>query len=467
MKKYIPLILIEGATVMAVELCGAKMLAPMYGGSLFVWAAILAVTLGALASGYYYGGLLSRRNEPNSKLFKVILYASIFILLMPLLSLYVIPLVAFMNFKLAVIVSSGFMIFAPIFFLGCTTPLLVRINTGEANDAGLVSGKIYAMSTVGGIISTLLCGFCLIPVFGLKLTLVCFAIILFVSALLILKIFKARSVGAFAIALIVNVARMVVNDETNVTYVDHGIMGDLMVKDENGIRKLLINKTVQTEMDLSTKHSVSDYVRTIDSIVATRNEKRKALVLGLGGGLLANLIQQKNFEVDAVEFDPRITEVAKNYFELDPSVNCFNADARTYLNSCDQKYELIIFDLFKAEEQPVHTITVESFRKASGLLNESGTILINWHGYLEGELGEGTQILLNTLHAADFETEIVAGSGLSDNRNLLIICKTENDIASDPNLIVNTDDQPVIELANAKANLRWRQNYLRYYQSGR
>lgn len=467
MRRYIPLILIEGATVMAVELCGAKLLAPIYGGSLFVWAAILAVTLGGLALGYYYGGLLSGKSELKSKLFKVILYAGVFILMMPLLSLYVIPSVSFMNFKLAVIVSSCFLIFAPIFFLGCTTPLLVRINTTEANDAGLVSGKIYAISTVGGIISTLLCGFCLIPVFGLKLTLVCFAILLFISALLVLKVFKARSVGAFAIALIVCVARLAVNDEANVKYVDHGIMGDLVVKDEGGIRKLLINKTVQTEMDLSTKRSVSDYIKMIDSIVTTGNEKRKALVLGLGGGLLANLVLKKNFDVDAVEFDPRITEVAKNNFELSPSVNCFNADARTYLNSCVQKYDLIIFDLFKAEEQPVHTITVESFRKVSGLLNENGTVLINWHGYLDGELGQGTQILLNTLHAVDFETEIVAGLGLSDNRNLLIICKTENDIVSNPGLIVNTDDQPVIELANAKANLRWRQNYLRYYQSSR
>ena len=48
---------IEGGTVMLVELCGAKLLAPYYGTSIYVWAATLGVTLGGLitehTSDYY------------------------------------------------------------------------------------------------------------------------------------------------------------------------------------------------------------------------------------------------------------------------------------------------------------------------------------------------------------------------------------------------------------------------------
>jgi hypothetical protein len=36
---------IEGACVMAIELAGAKMIAPFYGTSMYVWAAVLAVTV--------------------------------------------------------------------------------------------------------------------------------------------------------------------------------------------------------------------------------------------------------------------------------------------------------------------------------------------------------------------------------------------------------------------------------------
>lgn len=470
MKRYIPLILIEGATVMAVELCGAKQLAPLYGGSLFVWAAILAVTLSALAFGYYYGGVLSSRSYPEKKLSNVIILASVCIILMPFMALYIIPPLSYLNFKFAVILSATLLIFLPIFFLGCTTPLLVRINTISTETSGLISGKIYAISTVGGIISTLLCGFYLIPNLGLKLTLICFAVLLFVIASLTLKVFKANTSIPFLIVMLVTAKSMMGNDDGSVKYFSYGIMGDVAVKDENSIRKLFINRTVQTEMDLATKRSVSNYVRCMDSIIPKQEKTKNALVLGLGGGLLANLIQQKNFNVDAVEFDPRVIEIAKNYFYLDPKVRCFSEDARAFLNERPGlmtnylKYDQIILDLFKAEEQPAHVITVESLMRLKTLMNPAAKMIINWHGYMDGELGKGTVILLNTLHKAGLNTQTIPGPGGEDHRNIIIVCAEDPKIYSNDNELVNTDDKPLLELANAKANLRWRRNYLKFYQ---
>jgi len=468
MKKYIPLILIEGATVMAVELCGAKLLSPLYGGSLFVWAAILAVTLGALAFGYYYGGVLSSKQQLHQKLFNVILIASICIALMPFLATYVLPYISYINFKVAVILSAALLIFIPIFFLGCTTPLLVRLNTTSVETAGLVSGKVYAISTVGGIVSTLLSGFFLIPTLGLEITLLAFAVALFITAVLVLKVFKINSAVPFVLVVLFSVKTMMGNDDQSVIYSKHGIMGEIEVvqfsQQEEPVRKLLINKIVQTEMKIGSGKSTSDYIKCIDSIVAKSNEGKSALILGLGGGLLANLIHEKNFVVDAVEFDPRITDAAKAYFNLNAGITCFNSDARAYVNKCTNKYDLIILDLFKAEEQPAHTITIESFKKISSLLSQNGKMIINWHGYINPPLGRGTQILLNTLHGSGFATKLIPGKGTEDYRNTLIVCDLSSDIYTNDNELVNTDDLPVLELANAKANLRWRQNYLRFYQ---
>ncbi len=479
MTKYIPLILIEGATVMAVELCGAKMLTPLFGGSLFVWAAILAVTLAALAFGYYWGGVFSGKNDPEKKLFLMIIWASATTLLMPFLTLYVIPPVSYLEFKWAVILSACILIFAPIFFLGCTTPLLIRINTTSTDVAGVVSGKIYAISTIGGIVSTLLCGFVLIPNIGLKLTLIVFAIILFVVAAVILKLFKPGSSIPFFIALILGAKTLSGGYmDIKMLYFEYGMMGDVAViedpKEEIPTRKLLVNKIVQTEMDLKTKRSTSFYIHCIDSMLnAVEKKRRGALVLGLGGGLLANTVQKKGYDVVAVEFDSRITDAAKNFFYLDPEIEIHTQDARAYINQSTDlytsipKYETIILDVFKGEEQPYHVITSQSFEKLAFLLDDHGTMFINWHGYLDGELGKGTQILLNTLHFTNFSTTIIKGPGEPDNRNLLIVCKKGNGSGCGPDDVINTDDQPVIELANAKANLRWRQNYLRFYQSSR
>ena len=51
----------EGAAVMATELCGSKLISPYFGSSLYVWASVIAITLGSLAAGYFYGGIQSLR----------------------------------------------------------------------------------------------------------------------------------------------------------------------------------------------------------------------------------------------------------------------------------------------------------------------------------------------------------------------------------------------------------------------
>ncbi len=43
--RYFVLAFIEGATVMAVELFGAKMMTPYYGSSLIVWTTVIGITL--------------------------------------------------------------------------------------------------------------------------------------------------------------------------------------------------------------------------------------------------------------------------------------------------------------------------------------------------------------------------------------------------------------------------------------
>ena len=48
---------------MALEILVAKMVAPLYGASLYVWASIIGVTLSALAIGYFAGGRISEKHS--------------------------------------------------------------------------------------------------------------------------------------------------------------------------------------------------------------------------------------------------------------------------------------------------------------------------------------------------------------------------------------------------------------------
>src|SRR5256712_13715695 len=65
-----------GAAIMIVEILGAKMLSPYVGLSHFVWTAQIAVTLVALAAGYYAGGRLSERSQPLGRLYLAIIRAA-------------------------------------------------------------------------------------------------------------------------------------------------------------------------------------------------------------------------------------------------------------------------------------------------------------------------------------------------------------------------------------------------------
>src|SRR5437879_8127240 len=70
---------ITGAAIMIVEILGAKMLSPYVGLSHFVWTAQIAVTLVALAAGYYAGGRLSDRSQQLGRLYWAILGAAAYV----------------------------------------------------------------------------------------------------------------------------------------------------------------------------------------------------------------------------------------------------------------------------------------------------------------------------------------------------------------------------------------------------
>src|SRR3954465_7020538 len=67
---------VTGAAVMIIEILGAKMLSPYVGLSHFVWTAQIAVTLIALACGYYLGGRLADRSQNLASLYWAVMGAA-------------------------------------------------------------------------------------------------------------------------------------------------------------------------------------------------------------------------------------------------------------------------------------------------------------------------------------------------------------------------------------------------------
>ncbi len=470
----------EGASVMAAEISGAKLLAPFFGSSLYVWSSVMAITLGGLASGYFFGGRLSKKENKESNLLYVLIAAVCCLCVMPFMNSVFYFTGAHFSLIPSVIMSVLVLLFPTMLCMGATSPLIISILTQSADKSGENSGKIYAISTVGGILATFVCGFYLIPYVGVMLTLICFAAALALASLLLITKKKVKSFAVIILPVfcfaLYSFAKTHHNPYT--IYETEGILGKLEIRDEPSrvnesvmIRKLLINTIVQTEMNTENKQSVSEYVRLLEKN-SSYFPKGKALVLGLGGGVVSNLLVNYHYSVTGVEFDQRIIDMAKRFFYLNPSVKTVCDDARHYINTSNETYNIILFDIFKAEEQPSHVITKQSLLKIKRMLDTNALVLINTHGYLTGQKGLGTQCLLTTLKESGFYVKVCASSEDEAYRNLLIAAGMKpfketmhNEIYP---LIINTqfineDDKPVMEVLNASANQEWRSNYIKNY----
>lgn len=470
----------EGAAVMAAEICGARLIAPFFGSSLYVWSAVMAVTLGGLAGGYFFGGRLSTRPDKAFMLQCVILCSIIWLLLMPLLPALFYMVASHLSLIPAVIIGVLILLFPAMLCMGAASPLVIACLTHEANQSGANSGRVYAVSTTGGIFATFLCGFWLVPGWGLMITLTCFAgLLAFALVLFSLKAKVFKGLPMLLIPLLLSAyGFMHAPHSPSTVYEAEGILGRLEVIEEPSIadphiliRKLAINRIVQTEMEINTHRSVSAYAKLLEANLKNC-PSGKALVLGLGGGVVANMLHDHGYEVTAVEFDPRIIGMARTFFYLDPAITTVADDARHYLNGSDEKFSLVLFDIFKAEEQPSHVLTAESLQKLKTQLYPGAVVVINTHGYLTGDKGKGTQCLLATLRQAGFYLKICSQSRDEDYRNLLVYASLdpvgagldhEIPFTLDDTTLVNTDLKPVLEKLNAPANQAWRSHYIRNY----
>ena len=152
-----------GAAIMIVEILGAKMLSPYIGLSHFVWTAQIAVTLVALACGYYVGGKLADRSQRLARLYWAILGAALYLAL----TVRICEPVAYwcLDFNLAVgsLLASVILFFLPLALLAMTGPYLVRVITSSVAGVGGNVGRLTSIGTLGSLAGTLLIGYLLIP----------------------------------------------------------------------------------------------------------------------------------------------------------------------------------------------------------------------------------------------------------------------------------------------------------------
>jgi predicted membrane-bound spermidine synthase len=169
---------IEGGALMAVEIVGAKLVGPYYGSSLYVWAAVLGLTLAGLTTGYFLGGALSRHVANRRALFTIFAMSSGLVALMPWSAPVIMEATLGLDLRLGVTLSALVFLFPPLVFFGMVSPMIIRLVTTHEHKIGHAAGTVYAVSTIGGILTTYFVAFHAIPVIGMRETLLGTAMLL-------------------------------------------------------------------------------------------------------------------------------------------------------------------------------------------------------------------------------------------------------------------------------------------------
>ena len=190
----------SGAIIMVLEILGFRVLAPYFGYSVYVSGSLIGIVMVALSFGYFSGGQLADRRPQKSLLYKLLLAADIYVIIISFFYINLLETLSGLGVVYGAIASS-FILFAPsMMLLWMVPPFIIRLMTNDPNIVGSIAGDITAIGTIGSIIGTFGATFILIPKLGSHWTMYMCSILLLLIAVLGLAV---RRKGYLLLILIV------------------------------------------------------------------------------------------------------------------------------------------------------------------------------------------------------------------------------------------------------------------------
>lgn len=377
---------------MIYEIAGSRVLGPYLGTSIFIWTSLIGIILGSLSIGYWLGGRLADKNPTFRALARIILLAAFFILLTTLLKEFFLAHLPriISGLKWQSVIAS-IILFAPAsIFLGMVSPYSVRLKIKALQTSGTTVGNLYAISTVGSIAGTFAAGFFLIPWLGTTNILFTITVLLALLSIILFLPTNKKTDTFPAILLLLATGMLFLNTTTKAkTYIDLDtqysrvwIYNSTDQATGKPIRFMRINNESSSAMFLENDDLVFDYARYYR--LAEHFTPGFTSTLILGGAAFSYpkyfLEMYPDATMDVVEIDPELTEMARKHFRLrdNPRMRIFHEDARTYMNHCTQKYDVIYGDAYKSLYTiPWHLTTREAAQKTYDMLNDGGCVLLN------------------------------------------------------------------------------------------
>lgn len=385
---------------LAVELTASRLLGNVFGTSNLVWASIIGLILIYLAVGYFIGGRWADRSPHFSTFYKVMLTGAFAAGLAPLVARPVLSAAADAFDQLQVGVLAGSFVsvlvlfVVPITLLGTISPFAIRLAISDKEHAGRVSGRVYAISTLGSFIGTFLPVLLFIPLVGSTLTFLIFSFYLMAIALIGLG--RAEGWGAaarwiwapLALAILATLwAGGAFKQTQGQIYETESAYNYIQVIEREGTRYLRLNEGQGVHSVYNPEQL--DFAGPWEQFLAapffnappfTPADIQSIAVIGLAAGTSARQATEVfgALPIDGFELDPKIIEVGREYFGMNmPNLNAIPEDGRWGLEHSEKTYSLIEIDAYRPPYIPPHLTTVEFFRLCRDRLTDKGVLAIN------------------------------------------------------------------------------------------
>ncbi len=381
---------IAGAAVMIVEILGTRILAPWVGTSHFVWTAQIAVTLAALACGYYAGGRLADRGAGPGVLFGSLLASAFFLACAVLLRSWTIRALIALPLAVSSLLASAELFFLPLALMAMTGPFLVRVLAQSLRAAGGTAGRLSAVSTIGSFVGTAAVGYVLVPLLPNSVTLLGTAGLLALLSVVYL-LFRPRRGASITAAVVVLAAGAAagaaglgtegIHGGLTELYRGNSAFGMLQVVQPAGshLRYALNDFLIQDAWDADRGQSTAMFTYMLEGLARAYTARLSdVLCIGLGIGVVPRDLARDGARVDVVEINPAMARMAEKWFDLDPSAfTLIIGDGRTYLREASRRYDAVILDAFLGDSVPSHLLTREAFTAIRGVLKPDGVLVIN------------------------------------------------------------------------------------------
>jgi spermidine synthase len=406
------LVFVVGTGSLGAEIAAVRLLAPYFGASTIVWANTIGIVLVALSIGYWLGGRLADRHPNMRGLCLLALAAAALLALVPfaadpLLDVAVdaldeISAGAFVGSLLAVLV----LVAVPVLLLGAVSPYAIRLAVSTVEEAGTVAGRLYALSTAGSLVGTLLSALLLIPLVGTRRTFLIFALAIALMAVWGLRPVRRYALAPAAIAVLIALpvgtlkadadnGRVIHEAETEYQYAR-------VVEKDDGSRALELNEgqaqhsICEAECDAGPRgprnpaSALTGDVwdgHLVEAFTARDDPPRRVAILGNAAGTTSRAYEEffPRARVDGVEIDAELSEIGRRYFDMNnPRLHLYHEDARPFLRRTDADYDVISVDAYRQPYIPFYLTTVEFFETVRDRLREDGVVIVN-AGHPEGQ----------------------------------------------------------------------------------